>query len=82
MLLLFAGKDQRIPTEESARAILGALHSRGRTDVTVKSFPNADHTFALPVANGGWPKHVPDYADLMITWANAAVHRQHLKLHS
>ena len=79
VLLLFAEKDERIPSDESARASLAALRSRNGADVMVKTFPGADHTFTLPVASGGWPKHVPDYANIMIRWATTATLRQHSK---
>ena len=70
VLLLFGARDQRVPPVRSSSAIIAALHSVGNETVTLRMFPEADHTFNLPVPNGSWPKHVPDYADIMIAWAH------------
>ena len=69
VLLLFGNKDERVPPAESSRAIVAALRQGGNKAVTLRMFPNADHTFSLPTPNGGWPKHVQNYATIMIVWA-------------
>jgi hypothetical protein len=71
VLLLFGDRDERVPPKDDADAITAALRAGRDANVTVKMFPNADHTFSLPVAHGGWPKHVGGYADVMIGWAKA-----------
>jgi hypothetical protein len=74
VLVLFGDKDERVPPKPDADAIVQALRAGGNTNVVVKTFPNADHTFALPAANGAWPRHVADYADVMIDWTKRALH--------
>jgi hypothetical protein len=74
VLVLFGDKDERVPPKSDADAIVQALRAGGNRNVVVKTFPNADHTFALPAANGAWPRHVADYADVMIDWAKHALH--------
>jgi len=69
VLLLFGEKDERVPPDRSSRTIIAALHAGGNDDVTLKTFPDADHTFELPAKTGGWPKHVADYADILTAWA-------------
>jgi len=69
VLLLFGKKDERVPPAESSRAIVASLHQGGNRAVAVRMFPNADHTFSLPTPNGGWPKHVRNYATIIIVWA-------------
>jgi hypothetical protein len=36
----------------------------------VKTFANADHTFAIvdPPHRRGWSRHVPDYAGILTMW--------------
>jgi hypothetical protein len=43
----------------------------GNGKVTVRTFAQADHTFTIvdPPPAGGWPKHVPNYADILVAWA-------------
>jgi uncharacterized protein len=71
VLLLFGNSDQRVPPKADSEAIAAALHAGGNDDVTLKMFANADHTFSLPNPNGGWPKHVPRYAEMIVEWAKA-----------
>ena len=71
VLLLFGEKDERVPPVQSSRAIEAALRLGNNHDVTLKMYPEADHTFSLRVTNGGWPRHVPGYATDMIEWAKA-----------
>jgi dipeptidyl aminopeptidase/acylaminoacyl peptidase len=70
VLLVYGAHDERVPPRESADAIQAALKSGGNRNVTVKAYPNADHTFTIvdPPHTGGWPKHERDYAEMLINW--------------
>ncbi|HEY4085426.1 MAG TPA: alpha/beta hydrolase [Bryobacteraceae bacterium] len=70
VLLLYGGHDERVPPVQSAEAIQEALRKTGNRQVTVKTFANADHTFAIvdPPHRGGWSRHVPDYAEVLTNW--------------
>jgi uncharacterized protein len=70
VLLLYGTHDERVPPRESANAIQAALKSGGNSKVTLKTYPNADHTFTIvdPPHKGGWPKHEPDYANVLVNW--------------
>ena len=70
VLLVYGAHDERVPPRESAHAIQSALESTGNRNVTLKMYPDADHTFTIvnPPHTGGWPKHVPDYADVIVNW--------------
>ena len=56
-------------------AIKAALRAGGETRVMTKVYPDADHSFTIvtPGKSGGWPRHEPDYAGLMINWIAAQV---------
>ena len=73
ILLLFGAHDERVPPVKSADAIIAALKASGNTKVTLKVFPDADHTFRIVPQSpaGGWSKRVPDYADTLVNWARA-----------
>jgi uncharacterized protein len=70
VLLVYGAHDERVPPRESAEAIEAALKSGGNGNVTLKMYPNADHTFTIvdPPQKGGWPKHEPGYADVLVSW--------------
>lgn len=70
VLLVYGAHDERVPPRESANAIQAALKSGGNRNVTLKMYSNADHTFTIvdPPHAGGWPKHEPDYADVLVNW--------------
>ena len=61
------------PPIKSSDSIIAMLHANGNQDVTLKVFPGADHTFSVPATNGGWHKRVPDYADIIVSWAMTKV---------
>jgi len=69
VLLLYGARDERVPPARDAIAILTALSAGGNKRATLHIFSEADHLFSLPSANGGWPKRVPDCADVLIAWA-------------
>lgn len=70
VLLVYGAHDERVPPRESADAIEAALKSGGNRNVTLKIYANADHTFTIvdPPQKGGWPKHEPDYAEMLVNW--------------
>lgn len=70
VLLVYGAHDERVPPRESADAIEAALKSGGNRNVTLQMYPNADHTFTIVDApqKGGWPKHEPDYAEILVNW--------------
>jgi dipeptidyl aminopeptidase/acylaminoacyl peptidase len=70
VLLIYGAHDERVPPRESANAVQAALKSTGNRNVTVKTYSNSDHTFIIvdPPRKGGWPKHEPDYADVLVSW--------------
>jgi len=69
VLLVYGRLDERVPPQASIDAIRAALGGR----VTVKLYPDADHTFTVidPAHKGGWPKHEADYAATLTDWARA-----------
>jgi dipeptidyl aminopeptidase/acylaminoacyl peptidase len=69
VLLLYGAQDERVPPIKSSDAIIAMLHASGNRDVTLKMFSGADHTFSLQTTNGGWHKRVPDYTDIIVSWA-------------
>jgi dienelactone hydrolase len=71
VILLYGTKDERVPPQRDAEAISAALKEGGNAHLTLRMFDGADHTFALPSATNGWPKHVHDYADILITWTKS-----------
>jgi dipeptidyl aminopeptidase/acylaminoacyl peptidase len=70
VLLVYGAHDERVPPRESVSAIQAALKAGGNGNVTVKMYSHADHTFTIvdPPHKGGWPKHEPDYADVLVNW--------------
>jgi uncharacterized protein len=73
VFLVYGAHDERVPPNESIAAITAALKSGGNSNITVKLYPDADHTFTVTsvVGNGGWPKHESDYAATLIAWVRA-----------
>jgi uncharacterized protein len=70
VLLVYGAHDERVPPRESADAIQAAIKSGGNGNVTLKMYPNADHTFTIvdPKKENGWPKHELDYAAVLVNW--------------
>ena len=73
VLLVYGGRDERVPPRESIRAIQAALRSGGNAPATVQLYPQADHIFTIsdPGRIGGWPKRAPGYAEALIRWIRA-----------
>ena len=69
-MLVYGAHDERVPPSEGARTIQAALRAGGNRRVTLKMYPNADHTFTIvePPHNGGWPRHEPGYAETLGSW--------------
>ena len=68
VLLLYGAEDRRVQAAQSAERISATLRSAGNTDVTVRIFPGADHTFRLPPGPSGWPVTAPDYLATLLDW--------------
>jgi dienelactone hydrolase len=68
VLLVYGADDQRVPAAESAARIAATLLRAGNTDVTVRIFPRADHTFRLPPGPSGWPSTPADYVSTIVNW--------------
>ncbi|HSJ65775.1 MAG TPA: alpha/beta fold hydrolase, partial [Gemmatimonadaceae bacterium] len=68
VLLLYGADDQRVPAAPSADRIAAALRAAGNTDVTVRIYPGADHTFRLPPGASGWPVTAPGYVSDLLDW--------------
>lgn len=75
VLLLYGERDQRVPAEASAKRITAALHDEGNSEVTVRIFPSADHTFRLQGNGKGfsWPRNPPGYPEVLIKWLQSQV---------
>ena len=71
VLLVYGAKDERIPVDASVNAIEAALKSGGNAHVTLHTYADANHTFTITGAAKGWPKHEPDYADVLTRWAGS-----------
>jgi dienelactone hydrolase len=74
VLLLYGAHDERVPPAASAEAIQSALREGGNHRVSTKIFTNADHTFTVvdPPHTAGWPRHVPNYAEILTDWIVSA----------
>lgn len=70
VLLIYGAHDERVPPAQSADIIQAALAKAGNTQVSLRIFANADHTFAIvtPPHQTGWSRHVPEYADTLTNW--------------
>jgi uncharacterized protein len=68
VLLVYGAADQRVPPTASAERIGAVLRRAGNSDVTVRMFPGADHTFRLRAGPGGWPMTAPGYVDSLVDW--------------
>jgi uncharacterized protein len=73
VLLVYGAHDERVPPLESIAAITAALKKGGNNNLTVKLYPDADHTFVIveKTNRAGWPRHEPDYATTLTNWVKA-----------
>jgi dipeptidyl aminopeptidase/acylaminoacyl peptidase len=69
VLLLYGEADQRVPPGPSAERIVTALAEGGNENVTVRIFPEADHTYRL--SGQGWPRTVAGYPDVIVEWLDS-----------
>ena len=69
VLLVYGGRDERVPPCASIDAISAALKAGGHPEPTVAFYPEADHVFSdAGGKTNGWPKRQSGYADAMIQW--------------
>ncbi|HSL70454.1 MAG TPA: alpha/beta fold hydrolase [Longimicrobiales bacterium] len=68
VLLVYGADDQRVPATESAQRIAATLRSAGNTNVTVRIYAGADHTFRMRPGPSGWPDTAPDYVRDLLNW--------------
>lgn len=68
VLLMYGAEDQRVPAAASAGRIVAALGGARNRSVSVRIFPNADHSFRLPPAASGWPVTAPGYVPGLLEW--------------
>jgi dienelactone hydrolase len=79
VLALFGGKDVQVAAESNAAGLEAGLKAGGNPDVTVKTFPEANHLFQA--ANTGSPNEygtlaqefVPGFLDAISEWILARV---------
>jgi hypothetical protein len=75
VLLVYGQGDELVPARESAARLERALRDAGHPDVTVRTYPGANHVLKLvasPLAPGGagwaWPVLAPGYMDGVVEW--------------
>ncbi len=71
VLVVEAGKDERVPVDSSITAIEQALREGRNPDYTIIVFPTAPHTFVERPKAGEpfrWPCITSGYADLLASW--------------
>jgi dipeptidyl aminopeptidase/acylaminoacyl peptidase len=71
VLVLFGERDRRVPPAPGVESIVRALLEDGEAHVSVRVFPEADHTFRVPGAV--WPRTVAGYPDAVLAWLVAVV---------
>jgi dipeptidyl aminopeptidase/acylaminoacyl peptidase len=76
VLLVYGEIDERVPGRKSAGAITAALIAGGDSDIAVRFFPGADHTFRVTSESESgfaWPHSAPGYPQAVIDWVLAIV---------
>jgi len=72
VLVIHGAADELLPASPNAKAISRALRKGRVRDVTMRTFPAADHQLLrLPPVAGGpwdWPRPAPGYLELVSTW--------------
>lgn len=71
VLLLFGERDRRVPPVPGTESIVRAMLEDGEGQVSVRIFPEADHTFR--VRGAVWPRTVAGYPDAVLAWLAAVV---------
>lgn len=78
VLALYGAADELVPAKRSARLVERALERGHNRDVTVHTFPAANHILrTLPLVAGGkwdWPRVAPGYLELTTNWVLENVH--------
>jgi len=71
VLIVEAGKDERVPVDPSVAAIRAAFRENHNPDFTIVVFTNSPHTLGEGPNKGEpfrWPLITPGYADLLASW--------------
>lgn len=71
VLLVYGEDDERVPARKSAAQIAEAYLGGQGTQLEVRLFPAADHTFRLQPRTPGkfeWPRSAPGYPGGMVRW--------------
>jgi dienelactone hydrolase len=72
VLAIYGAADELMPAKANQKALERALRAGHDRDVTVKTFPAANHVIRrLPLVAGGrwdWPRVMPGYLDLVTAW--------------
>jgi alpha-beta hydrolase superfamily lysophospholipase len=78
VLALYGGADLVVQPERNAALLQAALRRAANYDVTIRTFPGADHSLILPAGarpdtNGQWDFHRvgPGAVDTMVAWLRA-----------
>jgi uncharacterized protein len=70
VLVLFGADDALVPVRSSVDATLRLLRAHDDSHVTVRVFPNADHTLRVPSADPhGWPHVAAGFPDILAAFA-------------
>jgi pimeloyl-ACP methyl ester carboxylesterase len=78
VLLIYGEKDELLEMRANMKAADRALHRGRNPDVTIRTFPFANHVLrTLPAATRGpwdWPRAAPGYLELVTNWILAHAH--------
>lgn len=69
VLWIYAGRDTTVPVDWSLANLLSLI--KAGKDYTIRVFPAANHALVeMPadLANGGWPRRVPQHAGVVTDW--------------
>src|SRR5215475_7866023 len=76
VLAIFGELDTSNPVAETTANYRKGLRKAGNKDVTIKVFPNADHSLLVwpkPNDQANWPVLAPGYLDALTNWINKHV---------
>ncbi len=72
VLVVYGAADELLPAKANAKAVKHALKRGGNRDVTVRTYPAANHVIrTLPRVAGGkwdWPRAAPGYMGHVTSW--------------